>query len=316
MKKISVFLVVIGLSLSMSTMAQKSLTEEGAKAQKALVEHLRANGLTPSIDTRDNSVCFKSNEIFYWVTFDEKSPVLYTIHRKGLKFDNDPKFKPSCARAACNEVNRKHIIKCIYNEKQIDKKKEKRVDFIMQTYANEPSDFHGGFRKMLTAFKDVDATFKNTYDKAYDQWKKDSIAQNSPIIPKAPTGTSVLKVTDIAFGNFDASGNVISDYNQPLRKSACKFIKASLFVTSPEKGIFKIGMKIINPNGKAMLAVKGFDYCSTVNVEINKPNKPQECILAPYGSDEAGFWNAGEYKVEIYDFENGSQLYSTTFNIL
>ena len=115
----------------MSTMAQKSLTEEGAKAQKALVEHLRANGLTPSIDTRDNSVCFKSNEIFYWVTFDEKSPVLYTIHRKGLKFDNDPKFKPSCARAACNEVNRKHIIKCIYNEKQIDKKKEKRVDFIM-----------------------------------------------------------------------------------------------------------------------------------------------------------------------------------------
>ena len=296
MKAIRIILAMVGLCLSMNAMAQKSLTEDGTKAQKALVEHLRAVGLTPSIDTRDNSVCFKSNGVFYWVTFDENSPVLYTVHRKGLKFDEDPAFKPSCARVACNEVNLKHKIKCTY--------KDKRIEFIMQTYAKDPSDFHGGFRKMLGAFKDADETFKSTYDKAFDQWKKDSI------------GNSPLKVTYIAFGNFDVKGNVISDYNQPLRKSACQYIKASLDVSSSEKGIFKIGMKIISPDGKAMIATKGVDYCSTTNIEIKKTNKTQECELAPYGSEAEDFWKAGEYKVEIYDFEKGAQLYSTTFNIL
>lgn len=308
MKVFRIFSVVMGLCLSMSAMAQKPLSEDCTKAQKALVEHLRANGLTPSIDTRDNSVCFKSNGIFYWVTFDENSPVLYTIHRKGLKFDEDPAFKPSCARVACNDVNLKHKIKCTY--------KDKRIEFFMQTYAKDPSDFHGGFRKMLGAFKDAEVTFKNTYDKAFDQWKKDSIEHNKPIAPPTPVGSSPLKVTYIAFANFDAKGDVISDYNQPLRKSACQYIKASLDVSSEEKGIFKIGMKIISPDGKAMVATKGVDYCSTTNIEIKKTNKTQECELDPYGSDAEDFWKAGEYKVEIYDFEKGAQLYSTTFNIL
>ncbi len=308
MKTFRIFFVVVGLCLSMSAMAQKSLTEDGTKAQKSLVEYLRSINLTPSIDTRDNSVCFKSHDVFYWVTFDENSPVLYTIHRKGLKFDNDPAFKPSCARVACNEVNIKHKIKCTY--------KNKRVEFLMQSYAKDPSDFHGGFRKMLAAFKDADTTFKNTYDEAFNQWKKDSIEQNKPIIPNTIVENSPLTVTYIAFGNFDAKGNMISDYNQPLRKSAIKYIKASLDVSSEEKGIFKLGMKIVNPDGKAMVATKGVDYCSTANIEIKKANKTQQCELGQYGSDAEDFWKAGEYNVEIYDFEKGAKLYSTTFNIL
>lgn len=312
MKEIRFYLTVMGFCLSMNAMAQKPLTEDGTKAQKALVEFLRTISLTPSIDTRDNSVCFKSNDVFYWVTFEGNSPVLYTIHRKGLKFDEDPHFKPICATVACNEVNRKHVIKCTYNAKN----SERRIDFIMQTYAKDPSDFHGGFRKMLAAFKDADKTFKNKYDETYNKWVEDSIARNKPITPPSPIGATPLKVTYIAFGNFDAKGNVISDYNQPLRKNAVKYIKASLDVSSEEKGIFKLGMKIINPDGKPMVATKGVEYCSTTNIEIKKTNKTQECELDPYGSDEEGFWKAGEYKVEIYDFEKGAQLYSTTFNIL
>lgn len=309
MKAIRFFSVAACLCLFMSVMAQGSLTEDGVKAQKALVEHLRANGLTPSIDTKDNSVCFKNNDVFYWVTFEGNAPVLYTIHRKGLKFDQDPAFKPSCARLACNEVNRKHKIKSTYSDK--------RVDFIMETYAKDPSDFHGGFRRMLAAFKDVDVTFKNTYDKAFDQWKKDSIENNKPVpVPKVVPGNSPLTVSYIAFGNFEANGNVISDYDQPLRKSACKYIKATLDVSSTEKGLFKLGMKIINPDGKPMILAKGVEYCSTVNIEVKKTNKPVECEFSPYGSDTTDFWKAGEYRVEIYDFEKGALIHTTTFNIL
>lgn len=308
MKTNRIFVAMIGFFLSMNLMAQNPLNEDCVKAQKALVEYLRSIEITPSIDTRDNSVCFKSNEIFYWVTFEEKSPVLYTIHRKGLKFDKDSLFKPSCARIACIEVNLKHKIKCIYNDK--------KVDFISQVYAKNPSDFHGGFKKMLAAFKDVDVTFKRIYDKAFDQWKKDSIEKHKPIIPSTPVGKSPLKISSIALGNFDINGKVISDYNQPLRKSACNFIKTSVDVSSTEKGIFKLGMKITNPDGKAMIATKGVEYSSTSNIEIKKVNKAQKCELPPFGSESSDFWQAGEYKVEIYDFEKGKLLYSTTFNIL
>lgn len=309
MKTKRFFSVAAFLCMSVGIFAQNALTEDGKRAQKALVEHLRASGVTPSIDTKDNSVCFKSNDVLYWVTFEGNSPVLYTIHRKGLKFDNDPAFKPSCARLACNEVNRKHKIKSMCNEK--------RVEFVMETYAKEPSDFHGGLRKMVAAFKDVDATFKNTYDKAFDQWKKDSIEQNKPIAPSKPVpGSSPLTISYVAFGNFEANGTVISDFDQPLRKNSCKYIKATIDVASSEKGIFKIGMKITSPDGKAMIATKGVDYCSTANVEIKKTNKKVECNLDPYGSDTPDFWKAGEYKVELYDFEKGVLLHSTTFNIL
>lgn len=308
MKAFRIFSVVMTLCLSMSTMAQKELTEDGQKAQKGLIESLRSSGMAPSIDTRDNSVCFKTGGVFYWITFDENSPVLYTLHRKGLKFDSDSTFKPRLAVYACNEVNLKHKVKCIY--------KDKRVDFIMQTYAKEPSAFHGGLSKMLAAFKNAEENFKKAYEHAYDTWKKDSIEKAKPIIPSVPVGKSPLKVSYIAFGNFDAKGNVISDYNQPLRKSACKYIKATIDVSSSEKGIYKIGMKITNPDKKAMIATKGVEYSSTTNIEINKIGKPQSCELDAYGSDDANFWKAGEYKVEIFDFEKGGPLYSTTFNIL
>lgn len=308
MKNLQMMALTAIVALSMNAMAQKPLTDEQTKAQKALMEHLHTIGMSPSIDAKDNSVCFKKGGVFYWVTFDEGGPVLYTIHRKGLKFDEDPAFKPSCARAACNEVNRKHNVKCSYNEK--------RVEFYAQSYAMNPSDYLGGFLRTLNAFSGVDQTFKNTYDKAFDRWKKDSIESNRPIIPEGAVGSSPLKVSSIAFGCFDAQGNAITDYNQPLRKNSCRYIKAKVKVSATEKGIFKLGMKITSPDGKAMIATKGMDYSSTGNIEIKKAKKEIEAVLAPFGTDKPDFWKAGEYKVAIYDFEKGVQLYTTTFNIL
>lgn len=306
MKKIRVILCAIALSLSASVMAQVPLTDDGVRAQKALIDYLRTINIVPSIDTRDNSVCFKSHDIFFWVTFEGQSPVLYTIHRKPIKFDDDKPLNASCARYACNEVNRTHKVKCVYTNK--------RVEFVLQTYAKDPTDFHNSFRTMIAAFKNVDTDFTKSYDKAYEKWKTDSINSNKQFPPQL--GKSQLKVSSIAFGNFDAAGTVISAYNQPLRKSDCRFIRAMLEIASPEKGIFKVGMIIINPDGKSMTATKDVYYCTTKNVSINKVNKAHKLELDPFGSDKPEFWKAGEYKVFIYDFEKGDQIYTTTFNIL
>ena len=314
MKAFRFFTFVMAACFALTIAAQNPLTVDGSNAQKALVDYLRLNGMAPTIDTRDNSVCFKSNGIFYWVTFDESTPVLYTIHRKGLKFDEDAKFKASCARVACNEVNRKHSIKCTYNNR--------RVDFVLQTYAKNPSDFHDSFRKNLAAFRDVEDTYKKVYETAYKQWEKDSIEQAGRFkTPDVLPGNSPLTVSYIGFANFDAAGNMISDYDQPLRKSAIRFIKASLDVVSTEKGLFKLGMKVYyvpsdKPSGILVRNNNSSDYSATQNLEVKKTKKAIECVIGPVGSDADGFWEAGEYRVEIYDYETGSVIHSTTFNVL
>lgn len=307
MKKNRLFILLIAVSLSLTMMAQNQLNEACLKAQKSLMEYLRSIGMSPSIDTRDNSVCFKKNDMFYWITFEGDGPVLYTVHRKGIKFDSDSSFKPIVATVACNEVNNKHKIKCIYDDK--------RIEFIMQTYAKEPSDFHGGFGKMIAAFNKVEDTFKNSYDKAYKKWRDDSIAAHGPNVSGTP-GISTLKIKSIAFGNFDKNGNPIANYNQPLHRSNCRYIKSMVSITSREKGVFRIGMKIINPDGKPMVAHKGTEYATTKNIEITKTNKPVQVELPPFGSENDKFWKAGEYKVEFYDYESNVLLDTISFNLL
>lgn len=299
MKTLRILTLAVVTVLSMSALADKSLSESAKKAQTSLVEYLRLSGITPSIDARDQSVCFKKGGVFYWVTFDESSPVLYTLHRKGIKFDNEEDFKPNCALYASNQVNRKYKVKCFY--------KDNRVDFMLQTYAKEPSSFHACLNKMIESFDGIENSFREAYD---------ACVQSIPVpTPPAKTGSSPMEVTYIAFANFDGSGNMISDYNQPLRKNELRYVRASIDVESSEKGLYKIGLRIVSPDGKALVP-NGQNYSSTTNIEIKKKNKTMECDLEQYGSDEADFWKAGEYKVEIYDFEKNDLLYSTTFNVL
>jgi hypothetical protein len=308
MKHYRFLTLIVAACLSLAAMAQDQLSEAAAKAQRSLIEYLRSNDLSATIDTRDNSVNFKYKNVFYWVTFDDNGPVLYTIHRKGIKFDTDTAFKPECAMVACNAVNSKHKIKSIY--------KDRKVEFILQTYAKDPTDFQNGLRKMLLAFNHVDDTFKSAYDKAFDQWKADSIKNNQPIVLPYATGTSPLSVQTVSFANFDMAGNMISDYDRPMRKNNCRNVKTKVTVTSREKGLFKLAIKIYDPNGKPMLIAKGNEYAASQNIEIKKINKPEQFELPAYGTDNENFWKAGEYKVEIYDFEKGILLETVTFNLL
>ena len=317
MKTTRFFFLLATLFFAANVMAQSSLTEDGKKAQRAIIEYLRANDRSATIDTRDNSVNFRFKDVLYWITFEGSSPVLYTVHRNGLNFESDSLFKFRFAVNAANEVNRKSNIKCFYENK--------RVKFVLQTYAKEPSDFYGGLKKMVRAFEDVDKMFKESYEKSYSKWRKDSIErakkdsiENAPTVIKQ-TGSSKLKVANVSFANYsgvDDKATVLSDYNQPLRKISCKFIKTRLDVTCPDKGIFKLGLRIMDPSGKPMLPTRSVEYSVTVNLEISKANKAHMIEFDGFGSEKGGFWKAGEYKVEVYDFEKGALLYTTSFNIL
>jgi len=294
MKTLRIFTIAMALCFSTGAMAQKKLTEGGKKAQTALMDYLRMNSIMPTIDSKDNSVCFRKDNVLYWVTFEGEDPVLYTLHRTGMNHEKDNDFQPECATEACNEVNRRHNVKATYNDR-------KRVEFYIQTYAKEPAGFQDNFMKLMAQFNDVEKTYKEAYNQVCQQ-----------PVPKPTPLTS----SNASFGSFDANGTVLTNYDQPLRKGNCRYIRARIEMSSPVKGLFMVGMKIISPDGRVIKAVNGTNYTSTTNIEVKKKKKAVKYELEPFGSSDGAIWKAGEYKVEFYDVMQNNCFYSTTFNIL
>lgn len=306
-------LVVMFFALAFNAMAQSRLNDVEQKAQDALRDFFRSKNRAYNIDAQDNSVLFKEGDVVYWVTFksvSSSSPViLYTIHRKGVRYEKEGTFKASCVYEACNEVNRaNHVVKAIC--------KDKEVSFYSEMYAKNPEDFYNVLDFNVDAFKGVAETYKKTYAAAFDAWEKDSIAQNAPQVVEQPIGKSELTVSSVSFCSRDTKGNTLVEYDSPLRKSSVNCIVAEVALEAAVKGVYKIGMKIYNPDGKIMLPKAGLDYTTTKNFTLPKAKTPYGVELDPYGSDSADTWKAGEYKVEIYDCEKGALLKTETFNIL
>lgn len=306
-------LIVMSFVIALGAMAQSRLNSTEQKAQDALRDFFRSKNRAYNIDAQDNSFLFKEGDVVYWVTFksaSSSSPViLYTLQRKGFKYEKEGTFKAECVYEACNEVNRSnHVVKAIC--------KGKEVFFYSEMYAKSPEDFYNVLDQNVDAFKGVPETYKKTYAAALDAWRKDSIAQNAPLVIDQPVGKSELTVSSVSFCSRDTKGNILVDYDAPLRKSNVNCIVAEVALEAAEKGVYKIGMKIYNPDGKIMLPKAGAEYTTTKNFTLPKAKVPYGVELDPYGSDSADTWKAGEYKVEIYDCEKGDLLKTESFNIL
>lgn len=310
MKKLrSLTLVVFSFVLAISAMAQSHLNESEKKAQNALRDYFRSQNRAYNIDTKDNSFLFKEGDIVYWVTFSGTSPMLYTIHRKGFRYEKEGTFKAACAYEACNAVNRTHkAVKAVCDGKE--------VLFYNEVYAKDPEDFNKTLSKNVDAFFGATDTYKKVYDTAFETWKNDSIANNSPIVTNQPIGKSDLTASSVSFASKDMKGNIVVDFDMPLRKSNVSCIVAEVALQATEKGVYKIGMKIYSPDGKIMLSKKGLEYTTTKNFTLPKANRLYGVELDPFGSDADDMWKAGEYKVEIYDCEKGALLMTDAFNIL
>lgn len=143
--------LMIGLLIACSASAfAGDLTPAQEKAQRNLYAYLQKAKYDPTVDTSDNSVCFRRNGVLYWITFEEDSPILYTFHRKAFKVgDDETSYKRKPSIIAANEVNRKHKNLKLTVE-------EKKVDIAIQVYAAKTEDFTAVFPKYFSQFGNVD----------------------------------------------------------------------------------------------------------------------------------------------------------------
>lgn len=302
--------IIICLLLAFTASASAGdLTPAQKDAQLKLYNYLQKKKYEPSVDTSDNSVCFRREGVLYWITFDENSPILYTFHRKAFKVGADEmSYKRIPSIIAANEVNRKHKTVKLTVE-------DKKVEIAIQVYAAKTEDFTAVFSSYFSRFEDVDTDFKNEYQTALKAERESINRLEEEARKDLPPSVLTDKIVNMSFRLLDADGVEKTPYDQPLRSFNARYIQARIeFAPWREKAQdFDLLLRVTRPNGKT-ICMPGKKVTSEMNVTLEKSKKNQMIELGQFGSPKEGFWKAGEYKVEV--IESGDVIYTTTFNIL
>lgn len=302
--------IIICLLLAFTASASAGdLTPAQKDAQLKLYNYLQKKKYEPSVDTSDNSVCFRREGVLYWITFDENSPILYTFHRKAFKVGADEmSYKRIPSIIAANEVNRKHKTVKLTVE-------DKKVEIAIQVYAAKTEDFTAVFSSYFSRFEDVDTDFKNEYQTALKAERESMNRLEEEARKDLPPSVLTDKIVNMSFRLLDADGVEKTAYAQPLRSFNARYIQARIeFAPWREKAQdFDLQLRVTRPNGKT-ICMPGKKVTSEMTVTLEKSKKNQMIELGQFGSPKEGFWKAGEYKVEV--IESGDVIYTTTFNIL
>lgn len=302
--------IIICLLLAFTASASAGdLTPAQKDAQLKLYNYLQKKKYEPSVDTSDNSVCFRREGVLYWITFDENSPILYTFHRKAFKVGADEmSYKRIPSIIAANEVNRKHKTVKLTVE-------DKKVEIAIQVYAAKTEDFTAVFSSYFSRFEDVDTDFKNEYQTALKAERESMNRLEEEARKDLPQSVLTDKIVNMSFRLLDADGVEKTAYDQPLRSFNARYIQARIeFAPWREKAQdFDLQLRVTRPNGKT-ICMPGKKVTSEMNITLEKSKKNQMIELGQFGSPKEGFWKAGEYKVEV--IESGDVIYTTTFNIL
>lgn len=321
MKSLKPFVLLIAAIFSLGAFAQRNyLSDAQEQAQSSLIKYLRLKSYSPSIDPNDQSVCFKKDDILYWVTFDtDRSPILYTLHRRPIRFaDNDSKDvnrRREIAEKAANMVCAERTVKAFLNNN--------KVEFCFPIYASTPEDYQKVFSSALAAFKNIKKSFDDNYAKA--RVRTDSIHNywcglDTTIVVVAQTGSSstqsqkMLNIRSISARVVDNGDNVISDYDKGIRKSNCQFLQERIEVSALKDGVYKVGVKLYNPEGKLLVPSKDARFTTITTIEIKKAEKVETHELLKFGSTDKDIWQPGEYKIEFY--EDDTKIFTDAINIL
>lgn len=323
MKIIKFLCLAVALLCGEVAVAQKvTLNDVQKKAQRSLIEFLRSKHYTPVIDSNDESVCFKKGDVLFWITFEgNSSPLLYTLHRKGIKFTNDNKGGNSnlrrreVAEKAANRVCAQGVVKAYSNGN--------RVNFSLPMYAATPEAFEQVFSESMAAFDRIKDTFDSNYNK--ERVVVDSIhsywydIDTTVVVVPQNNAPEVARQRNLTIKSFsarvvDAGNAVLSDYDKSIRKSNCHYLQERVEVTAKNDGVYKLGVKLYTPDGKLLVPYKDARFTTITTIDIQKANKPATFELLKFGSDKGDIWKAGEYKIEFY--EDDTKIYTDAINIL
>lgn len=288
-------------------------------AQTELISKLKENDYRPRVDGENGNVMITKNDETVWITIKgQSSPLYYTINVKGYNFVKENEHltleqRRNLAAKTAAEINNQTTCKVKYDNGD--------VSFYMPMYSSSPSDVVKSIDtifKQLTSAKSQFTTQYNQNQAAYIKKLKEEPEKKAYVvveqISELPKTNIKCNITGYAVRVVDGSGNEVIGYDKSIRKDKAMFIQESIQVTSEEKGVCAVGVKIYNPDGQLMVPFPSAKY-TTINVfEVNKPKKGTDIQLEKFGFDQPGKWAAGDYRLEFVI--NDQTVYTGSFTIL
>lgn len=316
---------ILCILIGAGTITAQELNDAERKARAAMDNYLREEGYSTRIDKKDGSINFKKNNELYWITFNgSENAMCYTLCRQSIRFEgkNLPveaaNRKREIAEKAANTLNATQQYKAFL--------KDNKINFAYPIYATSPAEYQAVFKRVLKSLENIGPEFDKAYksnivkvDSIHNYWMSTDTTKKivkqprkAPVMGKENQGPN-LKIMKYEACNADADGEEISGYDDALRQSKLKFIKTRLTIKPSKKGVFKIAMKIVTPDGKTLVPNRDATYTTVSTIEAKKTS-PEEYTLDIFGTDKGGLWVPGNYKV--YFYEDDREIYEDAFNVL
>lgn len=320
MKK-QLILAVIAIAFIFTSSIASAFNSIEKVAQQDVYNYLRNQGYKTQIDDRDNSVMFFKNDKFYYITFKgDGKGVLYTLYAEPLKFEFKDRDRfahlKETAVISANMLNATGFTK-VYLENN-------RLNFTFPIFAKTPELY---IKILNNLIDEIENTRAQNFDKYFNNAKivTDSIhnywATNDTtklIVPQRHLSNNIqkrnnnLKIENVAFRNVNFNGEEITNYNASLRSSDLEFIQPKITISAPKKGEYVIGVKIINPKGKILVAEKEAQYTIENILKVDK--NPKEIEFLWFGAEDPGLWIPGDYTVIFYN--DDLEIKKTNFTVL
>lgn len=130
------------------------LTPEQRSFRSNIMQFLKEEGFSPTIDEEDNSVNFKKEGESHWITIEDSNPFYLEFHRSGLKLNDADK---SVVIAAVNEGNRTtRCAKAMINESI--------VTYDIEMYCHSAEEFRYVFYQCLNALEVMEKKITDYYN--------------------------------------------------------------------------------------------------------------------------------------------------------
>lgn len=256
------------------------LTPKQIEFRSNLMQFLKEEGFSPTIDDDDNSVNFKKEGDLHWITIDDSNPFYIQFFRNGF---NATDANMDLLVASVNEANKRvRCAKAILNGSTIS--------LVIEMYCHSAEEFRYIFYSCLGALETM-------HDAVYDFY---NTAYNAP-----------FTINSVSIGNVDRDGDIITSYGSTIYSYKTKYIKPKLSVNVNKAGTYDIYVKFYSPSGLSTSSDSpaGYSYTSSVTMTSGTTSY----YVSGWGGTDAGHWKAGNYLIEFY--YNGNLIGSKSFTI-
>lgn len=271
--KMKTILYLIACLFSSLVVQAADLTPEEERFRSNILQFLKEEGFSPTIDEDDNSVTFKKEGDLHWITVSGSSPYYVEIHRSGFN---------------CNTANRDIVIAAV-NEgnKNVRCAKamllESSISLAVEMYCHSTEEFRYVFYKNMDELATLEKTVYNYYNEH---------SENSSSAP--------FTIKSVSIANTDYDGSIITDYDARIYSYKTKYLTPKIYVDVKKVGKYDIYVKLYTPSGlskpNAGSSLDGYSYKTSVSLSEGT----NAYVLPGWGGSKSGHWAAGEYRFEFY----------------